>query len=36
MAEQIRSASLLVRNALSNPRVMDDLKAKPEETLKKL
>jgi len=36
MAEQIRSAELLVKTALGTPGVLDDLKARPEETLKKL
>jgi len=36
MAEQIRSAELLVRTALADPSVLNDLKTKPEDTLKKL
>ena len=36
MAEQIRSAELLVRTAMSSPEILQDLKSKPEETLKKL
>ncbi len=36
MAEQIRSAELLVKTALATPGVLDELKTKPEETLKKL
>jgi hypothetical protein len=36
MVEQIRSAELLVRTALSDPQVLNSLKTKPEETLKKL
>jgi hypothetical protein len=36
MAEQIRSADLLVKTALASPETLDALKAKPEETLKNL
>jgi hypothetical protein len=36
MNEQIRSADLLVKNALSSPEILEALKTKPEETLKKL
>lgn len=36
MAEQIRSADLLVTKALANPDILDALKTKPEETLKNL
>ena len=33
---QIRSADLLVKSALASPQTMADLKAQPEETLKRL
>lgn len=36
MAEQVRSAQFLVNTALETPGVLEELKAKPEETLKKL
>ena len=36
MAEQIRSADLLVKTALASPEILDALKNKPEETLKSL
>ena len=36
MSEQIRSADLLVKSALSSPQTMDALREKPEETLKEL
>lgn len=36
MKEQIRSADLLVTKALASPEILDALKTKPEETLKKL
>lgn len=36
MAEQIRSAELLVTKALANPDILQALKTKPEETLKNL
>ena len=36
MPEQIRSAELLVRTAMSSPDLIQELKSKPEETLKKL
>lgn len=36
MSEQLRSADLLVKTAIDTPGVLDELKAKPEDTLKKL
>lgn len=36
MTDQIRSADLLVKNALSSPQILADLKNNPEQTLKKL
>lgn len=36
MTNQIRSADLLVKDALSNPAIIDALKQQPEETLKGL
>jgi hypothetical protein len=36
MAEQIRSADLLVKTALASPEILDGLKNRPEETLKAL
>ncbi|MBS0294577.1 MAG: hypothetical protein JSS01_18895, partial [Proteobacteria bacterium] len=36
MAEQIRSADLLVKTALANPDTLEALKNKPVETLKSL
>ena len=36
MTDQIRSADLLVKNALSNPQTIADLKSNPEQTLEKL
>jgi hypothetical protein len=36
MAEQIRSADLLVKTALASPKILEELKTKPEETLKAL
>jgi len=36
MSEQLRSADVLVTTALETPGVLEELKSKPEETLKKL
>ena len=36
MTDQIRSADLLVKNALSNPQILADLKSNPEQALEKL
>ena len=36
MADQIRSADLLVKTALASPEILEALKTKPEETLKTL
>ena len=36
MPEQIRSAELLVKTAMSSPELIQELQSKPEETLKKL
>jgi hypothetical protein len=36
MAEQIRSADLMVTTALADKQILDDLKTDPEGTLKKL
>jgi divalent metal cation (Fe/Co/Zn/Cd) transporter len=36
MADQIRSAELLVTTALASPDILEALKTKPEETLKNL
>jgi hypothetical protein len=36
MAEQIRSADLLVKTALADPEILNDLKTNPEETLNNL
>lgn len=36
MTDQIRSADLLVKSALSSPETLDALKSRPEETLKSL
>ena len=36
MPEQIRSAELLVKEAISSPEIMAELKSDPEGTLKKL
>lgn len=36
MTDQIRSADLLVKNALASPQILLDLKTNPEQTLKTL
>jgi hypothetical protein len=36
MSDQIRSAELLVNNALSSPQILKNLKDDPEKTLKEL
>ena len=36
MPEQIRSAELLVKTAISDPATLDELRKSPEEALKKL
>jgi len=36
MAEQIRSADLMVTTALADPQILNDLKSNTEDTLKKL
>ncbi len=36
MTDQIRSADLLVKNALSSPQVLAELKSNPEQALEKL
>jgi len=36
VVQRIRSAELLVQTAMASPEIMADLKAKPEEALKKL
>jgi hypothetical protein len=36
MAEQMRSAELLVTKALASPAILEDLKTKPQETLQRL
>lgn len=36
MADQIRSADLLVTRALADPKILDGLKTAPEQTLKNL
>ena len=36
MTDQIRSADLLVKNALSNSQTLENLKCKPEQALEKL
>jgi hypothetical protein len=36
MSEQICSAHLLVKTAISSPQHINELKSKPEEILKKL
>lgn len=36
MTDQIRSADLLVKNALADPAIIDALKQQPEQTLKGL
>jgi hypothetical protein len=36
MTDQIRSADLLVKNALASPKIMQELKDNPEQTLKTL
>lgn len=36
MGDQIRSADLLVKTALADPQIINDLKTNPENTLKQL
>ena len=36
MTDQIRSADLLVKNAISNPQILADLKSNPVQALEKL
>ena len=36
MSEQIRSAALLVKTAMSSPDIIEELKSNPEDALKKL